>query len=1443
MTIELYPNFFRTKVLRKRATLLTPQFHNTSEIMLPKNSMFIFQGKHDGVVGPANEELFISNYTEQVNIEFSDLFEYPIGKVRPIVFNKKKLMVDYLKGHYKYTRVRNESTALNMPKQLYVMNLSIADKGFRYVPNRFTNFEKHYNKLTTLMDGVSTGYDKSNRNMFIHLELPPSIPGWARLKTSYEQYKGCFDENGKLDQIKNMALTGLTDYNAFWILDWMAYLLGEAKYSLFSKLTQDQMDHTTLIFTHNSKCLLFNIGLLKGWLDDLDDITDVDKIKVTPKRINVTKRILLVMLTLINDNSSNLESDIKKEYAGKLTNSDTDYENKGEGNTEEGTTLSEDFSSKIKNKNDSSNSDSISSLFVADERDNPDTDDTKTGKGVKGHTEVDKRQPNHEEEGIDVLGDTSLDWTDDVDDKLLEEVKIDDVVSASKDTFKTPMSGIELALKAKAKDGTLTVAEQDFYLRKGSSYKTIKLSNGQTVEQFMKIDDSEIKNLDGYLGVDIPNVIDKSMLSSKATELKSGYVKKFLKKDIINAIMGLQNAGICITGLEDEEIVNANGAYYVYKVQTTPINGSAKTSTVRVPRVDADGSFTVDGVKLTSPSQRMEIPIRKINPSTVALTSYYDKKLMIRRSGKVVDDHATWLVSQIKMNGEGNKIKVELGNVYDSAVKSPRTYSILAKSFKRITAKGYVLNFDYNSLVKEHPEVSAWAKEETYPIGWFENKPIVIDEYGNVDIGDKPIDTIEGLLGVDNNKAPIETVLININGYNFPIGVVLCFYFGIDELLKVLKSDYRVVPMGDKPNLTDDEFLLKFSDEHLIFNKRDKLNSFIFGGLRKLPNLGNFSKFDLNSSGVWIPIIGDPKVRPAHFKEMKNIFDLFIDPITKKELERLKYPTSLHHLLISAVNLLKTDYAKNETSIDEQRIVGYERFSGHVYRELIKATRQYRNKPTDRKNALDLNPEAITMAIITDLSVNLVEEVNPVHQIKDQEETTFGGTGGRNVITMTRKTRGQQANYTGIISEAGKDSSKVGFIQYMTSDPKVVDYRGNIDTSIKETNTSYGSVVMNLFAGSTNDSPVRVLYTGTQASQGMSANNYTTNSLRTGYDTVLAHRTSELYSKVAKQSGVVSKNNKDGLVVTYEDGTEDSYPLGLALGLASGEVHRHTRVTDLNIGDSFNKGDIIGWDEQFFERDIGCPNQVAWKCGAMVRISLMESQFTFDDSFEISLDFAKASASHYIKSKRFMLDFGQLISWKIKVGDEVDYESILCNIEDPHVAGIDEEDILGEFDDLNKLGIKQVKSNHHGKIIKIDVTYNGDTTDMSDSVRDTVLLANKDRATLNKYTNTGVVDGNIGGNTNVKKTPINPGKVEVIVYIEDLMASTTADKFVVGNQMKGTTGNVFNGSITTLDGRRVDLIFSCKAMYNRMVLSLRDKLAVNELGNLITKEFIKIYRT
>ena len=1439
-----YGEFFRSFVLRKKQELVSPNFLPISEIFLPSFSVIHYLPKHAQEYGPAVTEPFISNFPKEVFIDFKVDFTPVLGKGHFVAFDKAKAIKAYRASHYTYNWTRNISSVYNRITVLVVENYGLMEKNWGYRPSLFAQYEQSYNRWHEVLLNVNDQAKQGKRKQFIRVDLPLLMPEFKGLLEDYRHHVDSFNEEG-LPVPTRQSIRLTKQENSYWILDWYAFLIGDYKHSLFGMLSQEALNDLHFVFTFNSKCLVVNLGLIKQWFDE---------IKKETQRINATKRFYLALINLsrggvaekeiVEEEVEDTQDGRSKSSTGNATGKvhtvdDSEATDEGRGDAE---SEIEDVSGQAHSTSTVTTDGDILDVFGSGKNSGASSHDA-AGDSSSG---VDDENVANGQGG-EVIDSGSEDWTADVDDRLLEEEAVEnvDVHQSKRDVFDSPVEGIRRALEDRARDGSLSVAEQEFFVKKAARYIDIEMENGQALVDFIDIKPEELTTVkqDGTVQADFITVLDDSMKQNRATALRKEYVNKgLLQKDVARMVLGIQNAGVCLVDYKHERITNVAGSYDIYNLQMHPVNGSQSTRPLRIPAVDKNGMFMVDEVKYHLQLQRMELPIRKINERQVALTSYYDSKLMISRSEKVVDDYSRWLIKQIQLRASLRHLVIRNGNVYDKTMKSPRLYSILARRFLDIVLPERNLTFDFNfhKLVEQHPEFKSYNKPDKFLVGVKGKDPVWIDDYGNVYIGDKEEGVFEELLEIDTRKAPLEHCVVNIRGYQFPIGVVLCYYFGIDDLLKIIKANTRTVPMGNKPNLTNDEFALAFNDEYLIFNRRERLTTLIFGGMVGLTNLSNFSRVDLNNKGIWVPLMGDPKVKPTHFQEMKNIFDLFIDPITKDELKRLGYSVTIHYLMIDAVNLLLTDYTRHEVELEEQRIVGYERFAGQIYGELCRSIRQYRNKGNDRRHTIDLNPEAVILGIITDSSVNSVEEVSPFHQLKDQEELTFGGNRGRNEISMVKRTRSQLKSYKGIVSEANKDSGKVGFITYLTSDPSITDYRGNIDTKTKPTNTGLFSSVANLQYGGTIDSPQRVSFASIQASQAVSAQNYTPNILRTGYDNVMAHRTTELYSKVAQQDGKVTSVTKEALIVTYKDGTTDAYPLGLEIGTASGEYHRHTRVTDMKEGDSFKGGEVIGWDAQWFLRDPFCPGQVTVLVGRMVRIALVEDQDVYEDSIAIANSFAQECVTPYIKCKSFLIGVEQAISMKAKVGDDVDYDTILCDVEDAHVAGID--DLSDDVAGIMKFGIRQVKSHHHGRVVAIEVKYNGQYDEMSPSVRELVVKADKDRARLSKITNSGVVNGNISSNLNVKKQSIVPGKVKVMVYIEALDASVTADKYVVGNQMKGTVGAIMHRKLFTRDGREVLVKFSFKSLFNRMVLSLRNKLATNELVIHVTKHAVDIYR-
>lgn len=1431
-----YDMFVRLYGTRERINDVTnPRYTPIGDIMLPRESMIHYQQHQPAEVGPTNNSPFISNFDKRINIFFNLKHEVVLGSIRNYPVQFSAVTKAYEGSHFIYQRTRNYPSVINKPSELLINNLAIGELPIVYTRRTvFTPFQQSYNRLYTLIDSINE-FSKFNRHQFVEFQLPRTFPTFKVLDLAFEQYKKFFNADGQIVKYERRTLQHFQAEQSFWLLDLYGILMGYGaeQFSQFNRLNDDSRRQLEIIFTYGGKCWIVNLKNLINLIGYSDKPGDA---KPSTLKVNYFKRFYLNLISLVSPiNEAVVSAEEETETVEETDESDRHSPVSGTKKHEQKTQGVPVIDPPV---DDNSGPSSLADLYARPKRNDPVPDNTQRDSGKAPDPETHQQPADGPEEEGESSDESA--WGQDVSDDLFEKVTVESATVAPSRTV-TPTSAIERELRELSKTGQITTREAEYYANAANSYLDIEIG-GRTLAEIADVKPEEMKLKDTPVSPDSITVRDKAALRSRTQELRDGYISSgMLDRNILEMILHVQNGKVALTNLDRETIITADSKYDVYTMKFQPIKGSPSTRRIRIPKVEKDGTFTINGVRSYSQLMRMELPVRKITPTKVSLTSYYDKKVMVERSTMKVDDYSSWLRKSIIERSYADKsLKVSLGGFKAPKDEVCYYYSILAVRFSEISIGEFVFDFDTVKLVNGDRSLAKLCTADSWLIGFQGQSPILIDNAGLVTVDGAEKGYIEEILGLNTAKAPVPCATVNINGYKFPVIVVLCYWIGLSEVMKMLKVNYRTLDPNQRAMLAADEYLVNFADERMVLNRRDELSTLIMSGLRKLSGLHNFSRSDLDNPNVWFSLMGDPRVKPTHFKEMSMIFDMFIDPITARLLKEYKYPVVMDRLLVEAVKLMLSNESKHEIEISEQRLVGYERFSGHVYRELVKATRQYRNKPNNGKKTFDLNPEAVMMSIITDSSHQAAEEVNPVHQVKIGEEYTFGGTLGRSDQAMVRRTRGQLPNNAGIVSEAGKDSGKVGFIGYLTADAKITDLYGNVDVKQKGSTVGRGSVVMNLLYGTTKDDTKRTMFSGVQQSQVMAADNYEMNPLRTTYDSVLAYRTSELYSSVTKKAGKVVEISAYGMTVEYEDGTTDKFALGYEVGKGAGEYHKHEKITDRAVGYQFEAGEILAFDQVFFARDPIDPRRVVWKSGGNARIALWEDQFTFEDSIAISKSFAEKSTSPFLKPNEFTVEAHQSLKLHVKVGDEVEYDQILCDIQNPESAGFDFDD-AEEFVGLDRLGIKQIKAKQSGVITKIEVVYNGDPEGWDESLRSFIKRQDGVRGKIAAYKELTAPTGDVGGNTSIGKSKLYPETAVVIIYIDNKIKTTTADKFVVGNQMKGTVGFIYEHPIYTVDGRPVDIIFSLKSLLNRMVLSLRDKLVANEVNNVYTARMISKY--
>lgn len=337
-----------------------------------------------------------------------------------------------------------------------------------------------------------------------------------------------------------------------------------------------------------------------------------------------------------------------------------------------------------------------------------------------------------------------------------------------------------------------------------------------------------------------------------------------------------------------------------------------------------------------------------------------------------------------------------------------------------------------------------------------------------------------------------------------------------------------------------------------------------------------------------------------------------------------------------------------------------------------------------------------------------------------------------------------------------------------------------------------------------------------QMSSVVPAQGYQAMPLRTGYESVVASRLGKDFAFNAKQDGEVVKVTDRFISVKYKDGTKDGIALGKYHGPMAGKFVSHDMLTDFTNGSKFKQGDVIAWNGGYFERDLFSKTNVTMKTGIIATVALLESNDTLEDGSAISERASKLLRTSISKRRTLLVTFDQEVKNLVKVGDELDYSSVLGTIVDTGIGNADYDDAA--IAALSKLSNTSPKSKLTGKAANIEIAYLGEKEDMSPGLRELADEHDKRRGQLANATG-----ARMSKTCQAKESvffggeKLLPNTMAITIYIDTESNSGVGDKTVVCNQLKTIHGRVMFGRNETEDGRPIDVIFGWGSVNNRIV--------------------------
>ena len=1468
MALIQYNNFYRMYGIRRLGQLVSPPLPLLSRLSVPANSYYHYVGVGPLDDGPTEDATVLQKNKNRM---------FPLATVKELTGHDGNprllpIQVDRIaRGHItrnpRFRIMRDLATVERDPQVVGVFNYSLLHRMYRYPRNVYTNYYRWKNIHDTIWSKVAEVANNSSRNQFIEFDLPRVLPSVSMFNM--------------MENAMTQKLAAAFSYSETMILLELWKWLGPNRdKSLISKVDPKNFSKVNLIFRESNRWFVVNLGQLDQWrLPTKREIEENPSL--ASRKGNAPTRMQRYMLRLAMALTAARDDTVPENLGNEDEDSKTEIKSENQLKAESVPEVAtvEPSGKTVKSKIPPEKADAV-----------PKPADTPTPETGEFVDEVEREE--REEKALDADAavvdqgevpseeqafDNSIDADLEALGAIADNVYSDDpeeqpgvVVEYAPPEAKTPEEAIVAHANSLADAGGWPATDYRRALEQAGRYKLIEAPDGGKLGDFIQIKPhmTQIKEVSKV--PDRATVVDKTMLQSSLLDFDRRYVTDVMQRDVANMAVSLQNAGVLVQDYRVHEVEDITGGRIEYAIKVKPLQGTPSTLRFKLPRVEADGSYRINGVTYRTRKQRGDLPIRKLTPSRVALTSYYGK-VFVERSSKKVNDYGRWLRDNItRMALVDNPALVpyiEQGDAFDPSFEAPRLYTMIAQGIRAfnltVNRDGvdvqWKLTFDHKKIKAmfsnmPDPEASV-AKLEQHGkytcIGMVDNGRILLMDKQNAIYESNsegtliPMPALDELLGIAALRSPVEFAELRVFGKMIPVGVVLSYLMGLEEVCRRLGIKPRVVPAGTRASLVPGEWSIVFQDETWVFNRDDVVATLVLGGWRDYrESTVNYGHHEFNRRDVYFNVLEENGLSVRYLRELDLMAQMFIDPITKELLGEMKEPQVWTELLVRAASLLATDQHPHELDARFMRIKGYERFSGLLYAELVRSLRVHNAKGSKAMHPLEINPYAVWIAISEDPAKDQSLEINPIKELKEIEAVTYAGTGGRSGRSMVKRTRAFHPTDTGIISEATSDSSDVGINTFLTADPKFKNLRGMANPYVvgKSGATSGLSTSSLVSPAADRDDMKRANFTSIQHAHGIACKDYHQAQVRTGYEQVIPYRVGAMYAVMAKKSGKVTSLNATGIIVTYDDGEVLGVEIGRKYGNAAGLTIPHEIVTTLKLGSVFAAGEPIAYNSGFFEPDFFNPKLIVWKTSTNSKTALLESTDTLEDSCAISSKLSNKLRTNITKLRTIVVNFDQQVHRVVSVGDDVEYDSILCVIEDAVTssAGVLDESTI---DTLRVLTAQAPQAKIRGKVERVEVFYHGEKEDMSPTLR--ALATESDHKLTSRLRSQGkrVFNGRVDENFRVENDALQLDSAAINVYITTEVAAGVGDKGVFGNQLKTVFGRVFSDNVRTESGTPIDSIFGALSVDNRIVMSPYIIGTTATLLNVIAKKAVELYES
>lgn len=884
-----------------------------------------------------------------------------------------------------------------------------------------------------------------------------------------------------------------------------------------------------------------------------------------------------------------------------------------------------------------------------------------------------------------------------------------------------------------------------------------------------------IDNEDVTKGILEDKVVNKEILYNNMRNFDESYMKKKYNKDMASVLKSFNNnpdIGLFVKKVNLEDSSTDLDKKQTLKVEFKDDTGTTHNFKVDIPEVKEGRFIYVNGNKKLIMKQITFLPIVKLGPDKVQVTTNYNKVFIERfgrkRSEKL--DYLKKLFTTVNLNAHKNsnaKTDIKLGNSLkiNSKYITSIEYNDISEYLLELNIADYHLLFNQDEIkLKLDPKdinyLEKFAvkaninKKKYFIIGYDKNyntivsdldsKEVYLFKNNSYELLSKSLSTFLLTLIEENfDKNAIDKVVsskiktsakltysrIEINNKIIPLAVLIAYEIGLLNLLERYNIKYEFSEKNKSININDDIAKMKFKDGYLYYDTSKMRNTILLSGLNVMDTEEiNFA--DMNTVDPYLDLYESLYHSRNAAKGFHNTMTLLMDPITKEVLQELKLPDNTIDLFLYANTLLEDLSYHEESDCSQMRIRCAEQIPAMLYKVLADSFKAYKDSRSARVPQKISVPEDFLIKKLNELkSFDAYSSLNPTLEMERLGNASMKGVTGRNSDdSYTKSVRKFNDNMTGLIAISSPIGSKIGAVRQLTYNPKISSVYGFVDVDKKlngSTDVYDPTELVNVFNGLYSDPP-RICMQTSQQKHVVSIADPDPFLVGSGVEKTIPYIISDEFTFKAKKDGIIeSINSKDKVaIIKYNDGTKDCIDLDgtLVNNSNGGFLNYQTYELLFHVGEKFKKGEIIAKNPLFFSGDGRSEDSdISYNLGKLAKVAITSADFTYEDSSIITEELSDKMKTKITMKKDKILKGDSTVSFIAKEGQRIKTGDPLLIFEN----AFDDESMNSI---LNKIGndfseeIKDLSKNvfkckYTGRVVKINIYYNAEVEEYSESIQ------------------------------------------------------------------------------------------------------------------------------